>query len=355
MNVLLLILKRIVKIPKQMADLYLLWRSNLFDADWYLAKNPDVAQAHMNPVFHYLRFGGFEGRDPGPKFNSRAYLEVYDDVKKMGMNPLVHYLKYGRKEGRQPAPTQSKLTPALYLCPVCKNEVKEFLPLSSFYEENKKRYNNPFTFDDLETLNAKEYSCPRCGATDRDRLYACYLDEKISHSPTVDKIYMLDIAPSRPLSLFMCRNKNIIYHTADLYMNDVDFVVDITDMPAIPSNSYDILICSHVLEHVNDDRKALAELYRVLKPGGWGIIMVPINLAVRQIDEDPQVTDISERWRRFGQHDHVRLYSKLGFIARLEATGFFVKQLGIDYFGRSTFNKYGIMDRSILYVAERQD
>lgn len=78
----------------------LLRESDLFDANWYLANNPDVAKTKIDPLLHYYRHGAFEGRDPGPKFSSSWYLDSYEDVKKAGINPLVHYLKYGRTEGR---------------------------------------------------------------------------------------------------------------------------------------------------------------------------------------------------------------------------------------------------------------
>ncbi|MGC8483833.1 MAG: hypothetical protein ACP5OE_09350 [Thermodesulfobium sp.] len=73
--------------------------SNLFDRNWYLEQNPDVSQSKIKPAYHYLLYGGFEGRDPSPHFSSKWYLETYRDVQQAGMNPLVHYLKYGKKEG----------------------------------------------------------------------------------------------------------------------------------------------------------------------------------------------------------------------------------------------------------------
>ena len=79
--------------------------SGLYDKDWYLARNPDVAQAKVEPLFHYLLVGGFEGRDPGPNFSSQRYMEVYEDVRKAGLNPLVHYLRYGRHEARIVSPS----------------------------------------------------------------------------------------------------------------------------------------------------------------------------------------------------------------------------------------------------------
>ena len=81
-------------------DIKLIESSDLFNRDWYLMNNPDVAELRINPALHYIRSGGFEGRDPGEEFSSSLYLDIYEDVKQAGMNPLVHYLRYGHKEGR---------------------------------------------------------------------------------------------------------------------------------------------------------------------------------------------------------------------------------------------------------------
>jgi ubiquinone/menaquinone biosynthesis C-methylase UbiE len=94
--------------------------------------------------------------------------------------------------------------------------------------------------------------------------------------------------------------------------------------------SFDAVLCNHVLEHVPDDRKALGEIFRVLKPGGWAILMVPLSSRA-ETDEDPTVVDPKERERRFGQDDHVRLYGQ-DYQARLEAAGFHVT---MDHFARS--------------------
>jgi len=87
---------------KVMEEMTLIRSSELFDEKYYLAHNPDIAQAKIDPVFHYLRHGGFEGRDPGPNFSSNWYLMTYPDVKDTGLNPLIHYIKYGKEEGRIP-------------------------------------------------------------------------------------------------------------------------------------------------------------------------------------------------------------------------------------------------------------
>ncbi|MGH8474252.1 MAG: glycosyltransferase, partial [Methylococcales bacterium] len=75
--------------------------SGLFDENWYVSNNPDVYRGKMDPALHYLLFGGFEGRDPGPAFSSAYYLDTYPDIKMAGVNPLVHYLQHGKSEGRQ--------------------------------------------------------------------------------------------------------------------------------------------------------------------------------------------------------------------------------------------------------------
>jgi len=135
--------------------------------------------------------------------------------------------------------------------------------------------------------------------------------------------------------------------------SDVDDKVDITNMPGYSDGQFDFFICSHVLEHVTDDAKALQELHRILRPGGKGIVMVPIILSLNQTQEDPTVEDEAERWRRFGQNDHVRLYSKNDFIKRIEQAGFRTHQLGEEYFGEELFRRSGITRQSVLYVAEK--
>src|SRR5262249_5783798 len=153
---------------------------------------------------------------------------------------------------------------------------------------------------------------------DRDRLCALYLRDRLA-SRVSGRTRILDIAPSEPLRrLFLEMGAGVrgdlAYRTADSQRDDVDDRIDVTDMRPDQDAAFDVLLCCHVLEHVTDDRRALRELYRVLSPGGWGIVLVPILLTLEAIDEDPHLTDIDERWRRFGQDDHVRCYSKAGFL-----------------------------------------
>jgi SAM-dependent methyltransferase len=236
-------------------------------------------------------------------------------------------------------------------CPVCGSSNIAMRPLDMYYFKNL--YENQYIHNIFyaETINFPEYSCSICGAADRARLYAIYFKQKLLNKD--DNIKLLDIAPDNSLRNFIKTKLSVDYRSADLFMEDVDDRVDICDMKTYGDNLFDIFICSHVLEHIEDDAKAIAELYRVLKPGGWGIVMVPILLNLENTYENSTARTPEECWKHFGQDDHVRAYSKKDFVKKLEAGGFKVSQLGVDYFGQDTFEKYAIHPRSVLYIAAK--
>ena len=237
-----------------------------------------------------------------------------------------------------------------FSCPVCKTENINMAPLPMRFLSEQHKYqhiHNPYL---SETANIEFYSCYNCWASDRDRLYALYLDGYFKNHPTAS---FLDIAPAPALSKYIKNHKSVQYRSMDLFMEGVDDRLDITDMHAYENGKFDFVMCSHVLEHIPDDRKAMGELYRVMKPGGKGIMMVPINLGVEQTLEDPAITSVGDRWKYFGQDDHVRMYARKDFIERLEASGFQVEQLGIEHFGREVFERHAIYPTSVLYVVSK--
>lgn len=206
-----------------------------------------------------------------------------------------------------------------------------------------------YSLDDFETLNHRRYLCPVCGSSDRDRLYKLYLDRFLKP----DRVRrVIEFAPSEPLATYLRSRPDVRYRSADLMMQNVDDVVDITDMPIYTDGSFDFLICSHVLEHVSDDARALKELYRILAPGGSGIIMTPVA-PEGSFDEDPAVSDEGERWRRFGQGDHVRLYDRSTLCSRIEQSGLEVVALSARTFGEEWFERHGIASGSVLYIARK--
>jgi predicted SAM-dependent methyltransferase len=188
-----------------------------------------------------------------------------------------------------------------YYCPVCKN----YFPSYGTFK------NTP--------------ECPLCYSLDRHRLVWLYMERKTDllsdTSYKLGRKKFLDIAPERCIEARLRRTLGAGYITADLYADNVDVKMDITDIH-YPDESFDAIYCSHVLEHVSDDRKAMREFRRVLKIGGWAVIMVPI--IVENSMEDPAVTDPQERLRLYGQEDHVRAYGP-DFKERLESAGFTVE------------------------------
>jgi SAM-dependent methyltransferase len=241
-----------------------------------------------------------------------------------------------------------------FFCPVCEDKVPGFSPLPDCYLQELEEHGSDLGTSGGETCNTKAYQCPHCGATDRDRLYALYLADRLPPTAAQQSAFcLLEIAPAAPLSKHIRRNYRICYRTADLFQKHVDDRVDITAMDCYANATFDAFICSHVLEHVNDDRKAMAELWRVLKPGGWGIAMVPILLTLQEIREDPTKTSPAERWKHFGQGDHVRLYSRDGFTQRLCEAGFVVRQFGQHYFKIQEMSRCGLSATSVLYVVEK--
>lgn len=249
-------------------------------------------------------------------------------------------------------PVKKKAVETPYYCPVCKKANVHFQPLPHFYFKELDKNQFIHSIFQTETINLDAYSCSNCGAADRERLYALYFDS-IMQELGSKKVQILDIAPAVALTKYLKSFFNFSVRTADLFMEGVDDRVDITDMKSYADESFDVFICSHVLEHIKDDIAAMKELFRVLAKGGWGIAMVPVNLGLKEIYEDFSITEEAGRWKHFGQDDHVRMYSKSGFISRLQSVGFTVKQFDISYFGASTLERSGIHPRSVLYIVTK--
>ena len=145
---------------------------------------------------------------------------------------------------------------------------------------------------------------------------------------------VLHVGPNGPeymISRLLQRVPSLEYVGADLDSRRAPVRMDIRSID-YPDDFFDVILCSHVLEHVDEDRKAIAEFFRILDPGGWAILQVPIT--AENTVEDTSVSDPEERARRFGQFDHVRRYGK-DYKDRLEEVGFVVEMLpGSQIFSR---------------------
>lgn len=251
--------------------------------------------------------------------------------------------------GHQHISDESGLT--LRYCPVCRNDQISFLPLPAFYRDQALQYGY-MHFGKAEMTSLETYTCSYCGASDRERLYALWIDQQIEKGAFARNAHAIHFAPEAALSNCLLSQGFFAYKTADLLMADVDYKVDIMDIP-IDNESFDFFICSHVLEHVDSDDQAIRELYRITKPGGCGILMAPIITGLQKTVEDPSVKDEAGRWRLFGQNDHVRLYAHDDFVQKIRDNGFHVEELGEAHFGEAIFRSLGLKRTSILYVVSK--
>ena len=165
--------------------------------------------------------------------------------------------------------------------------------------------------------------CWRCGSEERHR--AQWLVLTGPRNLLSGASSLLHFAPEWALRHRLEQVHGLRYVTADLFQDDVDLRLDIAALD-LPDASFDAVLCSHVLEHVEDDMAAMRELARVTAPGGWCLVMVPLDLSRAATYEDPAITDPEDRLRAFWQHDHVRLYAAdIG--DRLSEAGFDVERL----------------------------
>jgi hypothetical protein len=213
-------------------------------------------------------------------------------------------------------------------CPCCGGRFREFMP--------GRDPNNPI--------------CPRCGAQARHRALWLYLHER-THLFEKEGLRVLHFAPERALGRRLASAPGIRYLSADLEDPVAMEHFDITDIPH-PDGSFDAILCIHVLEHVEDDRKAMRELCRVLAPDGFAIVLVPLDLDRAETYEDPGITDPAERERAFWQSDHLRLYGR-DFPERLREAGFDVT---VDQWVRgldpATIHRHGLFPREDMYVCK---
>ena len=145
---------------------------------------------------------------------------------------------------------------------------------------------------------------------------------KLRDTETSSVLKVLHFAPEQAFYKLFLNQKNINYTTTDLFSPLADVKADICNLP-FQDNSYDVILCNHVLEHIPDDTKAMQELYRVLKPGGMGIFQIPQDLSRATTFSDDSITNQKERATIFGQYDHVRIYGR-DYFEKLRSIGFTV-------------------------------
>ncbi len=194
------------------------------------------------------------------------------------------------------------------------------------------RYTDPIDGKSFKTFLPYGYGNQRTNvlspstlSLERHRLLWLYLQNETNFF--TDKLKVLHFAPEQAFYKRFRNLQNLDYTTTDLYSPLADVKADICNLP-FEDNSFDVILCNHVLEHIPDDIKAMQELYRVLKPSGWGIFQIPQDLTRDKTFEDNSITDKKERAKIFGQYDHVRVYGR-DYFDRLRQNGFNVEE--VDY------------------------
>lgn len=279
----------------------------------------------------------FESVKGTPAYRLYRQSLIYDTVRRHG-KVVKRAIKLPRYLGTE------------FRCPVCGVGLRAFRPVWKSYWRDVAKFSPVHQPSAMETLNLTAFTCPCCDAFDRDRLTAIYLDEVFSSFDRSRTYRLIEFAPGEALHKKIKRYPFISYRSADLNRKTVDERIDLTAMDRYGDGSVDIILCSHVLEHIPDDRKAMREICRVLKPDGFAILLVPLVVGVEETHEDPSINTEALRWKYFGMGDHVRQYGKRDFIARLKSAGLHVAQLGIEHFGAEVFRRAGIAENSVLYV-----
>lgn len=216
------------------------------------------------------------------------------------------------------------------ICPCCGRHSRKFL-----------------SFGVIRRPNAL---CPRCNSLERHRLLWLYL--KMRTNFFSDKLRVLHFAPEYVFKKKFRTLSNLEYICADLRSQRATVRMDITEI-ACKEDTFDAILCNHVLEHISNDKKALRELFRILKPGGWAIIQSPIDNNREKTFEDFNIVLPKERELVFGRYDHVRVYGR-DYKDRLEEAGFKVR---VETFNKDLradiIKKYGLPVNEDIYLCSK--
>jgi SAM-dependent methyltransferase len=233
-----------------------------------------------------------------------------------------------------------------FYCPICNSSLHEFVfcGTESLVSQEKQ----------IVGAGRRKKECPVCRSAERDRLVYIYVKDYLHLFESKEKINILHIAPDDCLfSVFHKKINHQNYVCGDKFEEGYSYGkqtihMDITHTDC-EDNSFDLIICNHVLEHIPDDKKAMKELYRILKPGGKAILQVPISTVLAETYEDFSIKNPVDRERIFGQKNHCRIYGQ-DYGKRLEETGFVFSPVNIS---SSKYRKMGLDEREDILLGEK--
>jgi len=235
-----------------------------------------------------------------------------------------------------------------YQCPFCNKHARKFVDHKNTLPAIEK--------NDIVGMGYRK-NCfrPFCSSKDRERLVFLFLRFKTDLLKKSMKV--LHVAPDPKLRDFLENISGVDYIAGDKfskgyrYKNTME--IDVTDLN-FPDETFDLVVCNHVLEHIVDDSKAMREINRVLKTGGKAILQVPVSYKLEKTYEDDTVNTPEKREKEFGQKDHVRIYAR-DYINRLEAEGFEVKEYKIEGMQNiPNFKKFATNEKERIYFTVKK-
>lgn len=237
-----------------------------------------------------------------------------------------------------------------HLCNVCGFSMKQF---------GQTGWNVPVVIEKkMVGAGLRRAACPNCQSSDRERMILYFLKEVRAMDKKDKEQTILHIAPADSLGKYLRALPNTEYICGDLhpelskYPKDTIWV-DVTKLQ-FEDESVDGIMCNHVLEHVTEDRRAIEEFHRVLKPGGWAILQVPYSTTLEETFEPAWVNSEQERLNKFGHRDHVRLYG-MDYADRIKQAGFTIDPIYLaDSIGEDKVRQLGINPKEAIFFAEKK-
>ncbi|VYU41723.1 glycosyltransferase [Clostridium tertium] len=233
-------------------------------------------------------------------------------------------------------------------CPICNHKIERFLPYQ--YKKHELDEINKYNIIGSDVEN---FLCPQCHCHDRERHLIKYFDKMKIWDKYIKDRRVLHIAPEHNIQKIIHDLNTKEYVCGDLYPTKNYIIdLDITNIQ-FDNNYFDFIICNHVLEHIPDDLKAMSELYRVLKNGGYAVLQTPYSNEINNSFEDEKIMSDEERKKYYGQCDHVRIYG-IDFFDRLKKSGFSLNIIkNEELFTLEECKKYGFNYREDLILVKK--
>lgn len=246
-----------------------------------------------------------------------------------------------------------------YRCPLCNQSARTFI------DNNKRDGQSVIDKYRITAMGARpHYRCPWCDSSDKERLLWLYIERQSLINNKAKQISILHIAPEKNIKIKLQTQRHISYISGDKFDGDARYrdmrygdseYMDIIKT-RFSNESFDVVICNHVLEHILDDVSAMQEIYRILKNGAIAILQVPASQIIEKSIEYGHLDSQSERLNAYGQVDHVRIYAEQDYIERLKKAGFTVNTISQKSFlSKEEVAMYGLNPKEKIFISIKKN